>query len=388
MSLPVITIKDIEHRKAHCIGMYFSYNTELIGIVKKIDRVRWSASQRCWYALYSKDLPGKIIYYLKKYTQVNDLTDPDFRLTDRRTKLQKLDENQQKIVRQFKGYLEARRYSKSTLGTYTTYIASFLGYANKPLETITSRDIETFCETEFANKNLAISTHRQFFGALKLFKEHFKLSGLEISENLRPSKSSFLPVVLSMEEILDLLRVTKNTKHRMILAMIYSGGLRISELLNLKLADIDIDRRQIRIRQAKGRKDRYVVLAESILPLLENYLTSYSPVKYFVEGKPGISYSAESVRAFLRRSCTAAQIKKRVTPHTLRHSYATHLLESGVDLRYIQELLGHQSPKTTMIYTHVRTKSLTQVQSPLDAAVKHFINNDKNNNKLLNSRNI
>ena len=137
-------------------------------------------------------------------------------------------------------------------------------------------------------------------------------------------------------------------------------------MLYLILSEIDVDRRQILVKNSKGRKDRIVILAESFIPLLMNYVTSYNPKTYFVEGTEGNNYSAESIRAFLKRSCAIAKINKRVTPHTLRHSYATHLLENGIDLRYIQELLGHTSSKSTEVYTHVSTKSLQQIKSPFD----------------------
>jgi integrase/recombinase XerD len=176
--------------------------------------------------------------------------------------------------------------------------------------------------------------------------------------------------VLSNEEIINLLRCTKNLKHRAIIAMIYSAGLRIGELINLQLAHIDIQRRQIIVKNSKGRKDRNVILAKSCISLMLNYLNTYEPKKYFAEGKPLEQYSQESIRAFLKRSCKAANITKKVTPHTLRHSYATHLLENGIDLRYIQELLGHAKPETTMIYTHVSKKDLLRIESPLDVAVK------------------
>lgn len=194
----------------------------------------------------------------------------------------------------------------------------------------------------------------------------------------RPKKDKILPTVLSKEEVIDLLRCTKNLKHRAVLSMIYSAGLRISELLNLELNNIDVDRRQIIVKNAKGRKDRHIILAESFIPLMINYLTSYVPKRYFVEGKvEGEKYSAESVRSFLKLACKSAQITKRVTPHTLRHSYATHLLENGIDIRYIQELLGHAKPETTMIYTHVSKKDLLQIKSPLDMALKSLIKSNE-----------
>jgi site-specific recombinase XerD len=138
------------------------------------------------------------------------------------------------------------------------------------------------------------------------------------------------------------------------------------------------------VKNSKGRKDRNVILAKSCIPLILNYLDTYKPNLYFTEGKPSEKYSAESVRAFLKRSCKNANITKCVTPHTLRHSYATHLLENGIDLRYIQELLGHSKPETTMIYTHVSKKDLLRIESPLDIAVKKVTKevNDERDNRL------
>ena len=204
---------------------------------------------------------------------------------------------------------------------------------------------------------------------------------------MRPKKSRKLPNVISQEEILNIIKVTQNLKHRAIIALIYSCGLRISELINLELIDLHTDRKQLFIKNGKGRKDRYVSLADSFMPLLSNYYNSYKPKRYFVEGKNSCKYSAESVRKFLKKNTQKANINKVVTPHTLRHSYATHLLENGVDIRYIQLLLGHARPETTMIYTHVRKKDLMKIQNPLDAALQKIKNTDNNNTNVALSRN-
>ncbi|WP_223267236.1 tyrosine-type recombinase/integrase [Polaribacter sp. IC073] len=181
--------------------------------------------------------------------------------------------------------------------------------------------------------------------------------------------------------------MTKNLKHRAVLALIYSCGLRISELINLRLKDINLERKQLFVSEGKGRKDRYVSLADSFLPLFSNYFNSYKPIYYFVEGRTNKKYSAESVRQFLKKSCREASINKNVTPHTLRHSYATHLLENGVDIRYIQTLLGHARPETTMIYTHVKRKDLMQINNPLDVALQKIKNAEQSNKNILLSRN-
>ena len=388
MPLPVITLKKLHHRGGDQIGLYFEYNATLIAHIKKLEGIKWSATNKCWYIEDTPENLSKIFQNQRQHAQIRNQTGQEYEVKDSRSRFEKLDENQQELLKEFKSFLQGKRYSKSTVNTYTTFIASFVYYVQKPLSLIETRDIQKYCEDEMAAKKYSISTHRQFVGAMKQFKELHASASFEVPDSLRPHKSRFLPIVLSQEEVIDLLRATKNLKHRTILAIIYSGGLRIGELLRLKLSDIDIDRRHILVRQAKGRKDRYVVLAESVLPMLENYLSTYQPGKFLIEGQAGGQYSPESIRSFLKRACKSANINKHVTPHTLRHSYATHLLESGIDLRYIQELLGHQSPRTTMVYTHVTRKSLMQVRSPLDDAVKKLMLDDKSNTLLPISRNI
>tara|TARA_R110002049_G_scaffold29600_1_gene100678 strand:- start:785 stop:1288 length:504 start_codon:yes stop_codon:yes gene_type:complete len=164
--------------------------------------------------------------------------------------------------------------------------------------------------------------------------------------------------------------------------MLYGSGLRIGELIDLKLSDFDFKRKQFYIENSKRRKDRYTTIAESLFPLLKNYHNTYKPKIFFIENPKGGKYSAESIRSFLRKSTTEAGITKRITPHTLRHSYATHMLEQGTDIRYIQELLGHTRPETTMIFTHVTRKDLQQIKSPLDSAIKQLSLQDNSDKKL------
>jgi len=255
-----------------------------------------------------------------------------------------------------------------------------------PLE-ICNRDVELFNEDFCVKRKYSVSTHRQVISAIKQFKKFVPNCKIDDLTLERPRKSLFLPTVLSQKEIINLIQHTKNLKHRAVLTLIYASGLRIGELLSLELRDIDIDRRQIFVRNGKGRKDRYVILADSYIPLLRNYLATYVPKRFFAEGiNNGQKYSSTSIRKFLKKSCSHAGIIKKVIPHTLRHSYATHLLEFGVDLRYIQELLGHSRPETTMIYTHVTKKSLLNIESPLDKLVKGLIDDNKEEQKVMLSR--
>jgi len=298
-------------------------------------------------------------------------------------------EKNKALIRQYVSYLRGLRLSESTVRTYFTFIADFFHHVGeKPATELSNTDVRHFVEEVVSKKKYSISTHRQLISAIKHFSEFYPKCNISGGELKRPKKSTYLPEVLSQQEVLDLLRATRNLKHRAVLALIYSAGLRIGEVLNLELHHIDIDRRQLLVKNAKGRKDRNVILAESFLPLFGNYFGTYAPTKYFVEGESGVQYSAASVRAFLKQSCRRAGIKKRVTPHTLRHSFATHLMENGVGLRHVQELLGHAKPETTMIYTHIAQKDLLNIRSPLDLAVNKFLNSDKKHENFMLSGNI
>ena len=253
----------------------------------------------------------------------------------------------------------------------------------KPLASITENDVRLFLEWSMSTHKYAVSTHRQMVSGLKHFAHFYPVSAINVEAIYMPKKDKKLPTILSIEEILKLMQVTKNLKHRTIIAMLYGSGLRIGELITLTLSDFDFRRNELHIRNAKGRKDRYVTIAKSLYPLLKNYHATYKPTLYFIENPTGGMYSATSIRSFLKKSCKAAGIRKRVTPHSLRHSYATHLLEQGTDLRYIQELLGNSRPETTMVYTQVTQKSLREIKSPLDTSINQLYLRDKDDNNLL-----
>jgi site-specific recombinase XerD len=182
----------------------------------------------------------------------------------------------------------------------------------------------------------------------------------------RPRKEKFLPEVLSEEEIAKIINATENLKYKAILMTIYSAGLRVSELTNLKIKDIDSSRMQIRVVQSKGKKDRYTLLGHKTLEILRKYITVSKPKEWLFEGKEGEPYAPRTIQEILKKSVDKVGLKKKISVHTLRHSFATHLLEAGTDIRYIQSLLGHSSGKTTEIYTHITTKGFDQIKSPLD----------------------
>ena len=383
LQLPTINISTGLHRNNSVFFLHFYFNDLIIEKLKSIS-ASWSQTKKCWCLKNSEENLALILELFK------DITKVDVSKIPKKTRFKRdLTTAEKKILNNFYLFLKGKRYSQSTIQTYTFFIADFINFHTKtPLEELTNRDVELFIETVFIERNYSVSSQRQFISALKIFTVFYpqiKINNLSLE---RPKKSRTLPSVLSQEEVLRIIQYTQNIKHRAILTLLYSCGLRIGELINLKLEDFHVERKQLIVKKGKGRKDRYVSLADSFLPLLSNYYHSYKPTIYFVEGQNGGKYSAESIRSFLRKSCKKAGIRKLVTPHTLRHSYATHLLENGVDLRYIQTLLGHSKPETTMIYTHVQRKDLMEIQNPLDVALQKFNKINNNNQKVVLSRNI
>jgi integrase/recombinase XerD len=383
-NLPNIFLEQKVHKKTPQLLIRFKYDNTLIKSIRSIEGAQWSRTLKSWYLNDTKENLDLILNTFKNITTIDSSKLPKQELFKRN-----LTESQKKLLNNFYLYLKGKRYSDSTIQTYTFFVADFVNFHTKTsLEELTNRDVELFIEKVFIERNYSVSSQRQFISALKIFIIFYpdtKINDLVLE---RPKKSRKLPSVLSQEEVLEIIRCTQNLKHRAIIALIYSCGLRISELINLKLVDFHIERKQLIVKNGKGRKERYVSLADSFLPLLSNYYHSYKPKTYFVEGLNGGKYSTESVRQFLRKSCAKALIKKTVTPHTLRHSYATHLLENGVDIRYIQSLLGHSRPETTMIYTHVKRKDLMDIQNPLDIALQKLNKIDKDKGNVLLSRNI
>ncbi|WP_372920080.1 site-specific tyrosine recombinase/integron integrase [Salegentibacter sp.] len=373
-----IKLYPLKHRGALHIGVSFPFNMELNQEVGKVSGIRWSRTNRCYYLPFSQKNKSKLFEILKTKGRYIDYSALAGVKSTPATEIKQLSKPKQELLNIYLSYLKGKRYSDSTMRTYKSFIEKFLLSLEKSVDELTNRDLELYFEREIAGRNYAISTHRQCVSALKHFASLQRLPDLEAEMISTPKKDRSLPTVLSKEEVIDLLRATRNLKHRALFAMLYASGLRIGEALNLKLNAIDIDRRQIIVRKAKGRKDRFVTMAESFVPLLMNYLNTYRPKVYFVEGANGGQYSGSSVRAALKQACRQAGLKKRVTPHCLRHSFATHMLENGIDIRYIQSLLGHSSPETTMIYTHVTQKDLMQIRSPLDVTLESLTKKDKN----------
>jgi integrase/recombinase XerD len=340
--------KTILYKNTPRIAVYFEKNEKLIARIKTFTDARWSTSKMCWH------LPD---------TEKNRL---HFNLPLAHT----LVPNSEGIesINSFKRYLLSKRYSPNTITTYCDALKAFLTFFNtKSVKLITNEDVILYNNNYILKNKLSSSYQNQIVNAIKLYFKIVKETAIEIEKIHRPKREKVLPNVLSKEEVKAILEAHSNIKHKAMLSMIYSCGLRRSELLNLKPTDIDSKRNIVIIRQSKGKKDRITPLSPKILELLREYYLVYKPKKNLFEGHvPGTIYSEQSLQSVLKQAVHKAKINKPVTLHWLRHSYATHLLESGTDLRYIQELLGHNSSKTTEIYTHVSTKNLQQIKSPFD----------------------
>ncbi len=339
--------KIISHKNEKRIAVLFERNHNLIQRIKLVEGSKWSQTLQLWHIPYS--LENHIRFQIG-------------------TTIKNLNEEGIIELEKFKFWLQSKRYSINTIKTYCEALKSFLVYFNsKPIFEISNEDVVLYNNQYILKNNLSTSYQNQIVNAIKLYFKTIKEKSIEIDKIHRPRREKTLPNVLSKEEIKKILNAHSNLKHKAMLSLIYSCGLRRSELLNLKISDIDSKRNIVIIRQSKGKKDRIAPLSAKILLLLREYYIVHKPKKWLFEGfYENEPYDERSISNVLKQALTKVGITKPVSLHWLRHSYATHLLESGTDLRYIQELLGHSNSKTTEIYTHVSTKSLQQIKSPFD----------------------
>jgi integrase/recombinase XerD len=269
-------------------------------------------------------------------------------------------------LKEIKKLLMVRAYSPNTISSYLACLNYFKKYfRGSKIDDLKKEDIIDYLFHLIKN-NYSKSTQNQHINAIKFYFEKCLGKKREFFHIDRPIKDKKLPIILSKNEIQLLFNSTYNLKHLTILAVIYSCGLRVSELINIKINDIDNNRMVINIRHSKGNKDRQVQLTNQILDLLRKYYKKYLPVNYLIVGQNGGKYSTTSIQKIIKNSALKAKIYKKITPHTLRHSFATHLLENGTDIRYIQSILGHSNIKTTQIYTHVSNAHLKNIQNPSD----------------------
>jgi len=283
--------------------------------------------------------------------------------------------------------LRLRNYSHKTLKAYLSCLRSFVAYFKpKHPRQITEADLRKYFLYLIEEKKMAAGTVNQIFNALRFLYVELYNTPFVIGKLPRPMKEQKLPDVLNEEEVLRIFKAVSNLKHRTMLMLAYASGLRVSEVVSLKVEDFDGDRNMIHIRGAKGKKDRYTLLPESLRETLHRYWKEYELGKsgwFFPGAKQNYHLAARSIQHVFERAVQQAGITKPVSMHTLRHSFATHLLEHGTDLRYIQELLGHESSKTTEVYTHVSKQRIGTIKSPLDFIANQLDSEDNSKKKKL-----
>lgn len=339
----------IKHKNEGRITVEFEKNLELNERIKKIEGCKWSQSLKCWHI---PDTPeNRIRFKIESGLQQNLNIEKDVK------------------IEEFRRWLKSKRYSDNTIKTYCEALKTFLYYfKEKPVGTINNQDVINFNNDYIITNKLSSSYQNQVVNAIKLFFKTIENTTIHLDLIHRPKSEKTLPNVLSKEEIKLILTSTKNIKHQAMLSLIYACGLRSGELLRLKPEHIDSQRNLLIIKQSKGKKDRIAPLSQKTIEMLRIYYETFKPTLYLFEGRDqGRPYDSRSLQLVLKQSLQKCGIKKPVTLHWLRHSYATHLLENGTDLRFIQEILGHNSSRTTEIYTHVSTKALQNIISPFDS---------------------
>ena len=275
--------------------------------------------------------------------------------------------NKADLLNKAKSQLYIRNYSPRTIASYISSLNNFAEWLiQEKVNQVTDKEVEKYLYHLKKNRNRSISGMKQTVASLKILFTDILKKEIPDSLNIRFRKEEKVPVVLSEKEVAAIIKAVNNLKHKVILMTIYSAGLRLSECLALTVADMDFDRYQIRIRQGKGKKDRKTVLSRTLLSEMKDYLIKFCPKIFLFEGQKGGRYSASSVQAIMKRAVKKSGIKKHAIVHTLRHSFATHLLENGTDIRFIQELLGHKRLETTQIYTHISKIAFDRIKSPLD----------------------
>lgn len=357
-----------------CIGLKFYPDKVIQALIKELPEPKWSKEFNMVYIVNTKQNLTSLFKKFKGVAWVNTshffhnrpvkngVVKPDVSYFRKR----KLSKGYRACPEEYLQKLELKKYALNTVKTYVVCFEAFINhYKTLSLHEISEQEIREYL-LKLHQSGKSDSYINQAVNSIKFYYEIVLGMPNRFYSIERPRKKQTLPKVLSKEEVRAMIECTRNIKHRCIISLLYSAGLRRSELLNLKLTDIDSKRMLIRVEGAKGGKDRMTLLSESLLIELREYFRLEKPRRWLIESPGGVQYSTSSIGKIVARSAKWASIRKKVTPHMLRHSFATHLMEDGVDLRYIQSLLGHSSSKTTEIYTHVAVNSFSKIRNPLD----------------------
>jgi integrase/recombinase XerD len=385
--MKTIIAERVIHKGDNRIALRFPYDNKLIAIVKGFPDARWSGQQKFWHIADMKDVITLLLkaFHGNAYIDYSALRVGQAEKIDvnqkasQKTQVKKinvsydsalpaLSEKGKEDIEQYRRWMESNRFPVSTVQTYSAMMVKFLRFCRpKEAAECTSNDLIRIVEEYILPNGLSFSFQNQMISAVKKFYSTVYKTVIDPGDISRPRRQKRLPNVLSKDEVKRILTSLTNEKHRVMLSLIYACGLRRSELLNLVPADIERSRNLLRIRKSKGYKDRVVPVSDRTIEMVDTCMLYYKPQKYVFEGQwPGKPFSKSSLAKVLKKACSRAGISANVTLHWLRHSYATHLLETGTSVRYIQELLGHSSSRTTEIYTHVTTTSIQKIRSPFD----------------------
>ena len=377
------------HYQQAIVKVSFSFDKEVIALVKNQKGARWSQTLRSWYFLKEEFQLNQF------YNALKDIVFIDYsrlKLKPNPAPISKAHVKEKvatQLPEEYKEQFILKRYSQNTIKTYSSCFLKFMQFfKDKKLEAISKEEIKKFILYLIRQKKVSPSTQNQYINAIKFYYEKVLKQPKMVFSIERPRKRKHLPKIISEEELFRLLKSTKNLKHKAITALLYASGLRVSEIINLKPSDLNFHNHTLLIKQSKGFKDRISLMGESTSLVLKKYIKEYQPKAYLFEGQFGGRYSPRSINKFLKRNAKIAQIASPISAHTLRHSFATHLLNNGTDIRFIQELLGHNSSRTTERYTHVSKRVLERVESPIDKIVKDKSTYNKHFNNLNRKMNI
>lgn len=354
-----ILLEILEHRGKKRVAIRGRLSQQADALIREFPGRQFSRTHSCWYVDYEAEVVRKLHALLSEVQYVN-LSSELNEAGDQASVLMALPD----------GYHECLvrvRYSQATASNYESQMRAFINWLHpRKLCDITTEVIHAYLVYLVSVRKVSVSTQNTAINAIKFYLEKVQYGERKVYYVDRPIKEVKLPRVLSQEEVRRMIEVTKNPKHRCMLLLLYSAGLRMSELLNLRWRDFDTDRMQLFVDGGKGKKDRMTLLSDQVVEYVKYYLSLHRPVEFLFEGPGHQRYSPRSVNMIVHRAAKLAGVQKDVSAHTLRHSFATHLLEQSIDIRYIQVLMGHESSKTTERYTHITTRGLSRIKSPLD----------------------
>jgi site-specific recombinase XerD len=372
MNRRTITLKHLLIAGEKKIGLKFYPDQIIQNLIKTLPNPKWSNAYSMAYIDNTKENIDLILSTFKGIAWVHGQHFFNLKASNNNPPLKITQQHRERP----KGYrfcppeyiqkLEINCYAENTARVYMTCFERFINhYKESDLLDIDEKDIRDYLQM-LVRENRSESYLNQMVNAIKFYYEIVLQLPNRFYSIDRPRKSKKLPKVISKAEVKALISKAANIKHKCIISLLYSAGLRKNELLNLKFSDIDSSRMFVIVRQGKNKKDRQTILSPSVLDDLREYYKIWKPKTFLFESPKGTRYSGSSVQQLVRDAAKRAGINKPVSPHMLRHSFATHLLEDGVDLRYIQSLLGHSSTKTTEVYTHVASTNISTIISPID----------------------